>query len=279
MSLMSASIAVGGALLARPLAMGVSAWGWRWTALVSGLCMMLLGIPLAVFVRRSPESLGLLPDGDSPGQSSGTATSEAGKKRGNVAEVDFPATRAMRTVAYWMLILATMFRVAGLNTIMVHFVPIMVWKGLTEERAAFLLAAYALFSVVTHLFLGWIADFVHKPRLMAVSMAGATAALLVLIYGQGEWPLWVFVFLFTTSESIFPVTWATVGDFFGRKHFATIRGSMSFFYQWGNVVAPVVAGAIYDRSQTYDPMLWGLTVLFTATVFLYAFLVRPLVPR
>jgi len=38
-----------------------------------------------------------------------------------------------------------------------------------------------------------------------------------------------------------------VGDIFGRKHFAKIRGYMSVFYVWGSVVGPVVAGAIWDR--------------------------------
>jgi MFS family permease len=66
-----------------------------------------------------------------------------------------------------------------------------------------------------------------------------------------------------------------VGDFFGRKNFATIRGAMSFFYMWGAVAGPVVAGAIYDRSQSYDPMMSSLIVLFLAASVLYALLVRP----
>jgi len=49
------------------------------------------------------------------------------------------------------------------------------------------------------------------------------------------------------------VAWATVGDFFGRKSFATIRGTMSFFYLWGPALGPVVTGAIYDRYHSYAP--------------------------
>jgi hypothetical protein len=39
---------------------------------------------------------------------------------------------------------------------------------------------------------------------------------------------------FTLLDASFPIVWATVGDFFGRKHFATIRGMLSFFYMWGS---------------------------------------------
>ena len=63
-----------------------------------------------------------------------------------------------------------------------------------------------------------------------------------------------------------------VGDIFGRKHFAKIRGYMSVFYVWGSVIGPVVAGAIWDRWQTYEPMLWGLVVMFFLSGVFYSLL-------
>ena len=56
----------------------------------------------------------------------------------------------------------------------------------------------------------------------------------------------------------FPLGWAVVGDLFGRKHYAKIRGYMVLFYTWGGVLGPVIAGAIFDRWQTYEPLLWSL---------------------
>ncbi len=76
-----------------------------------------------------------------------------------------------------------------------------------------------------------------------------------LTHGEGEWSLWIFVLLFTIKEAIFPVGWATVGDFFGRKSFATIRETMSFFYLWGSALGPAVTGAVYDRYQSDAPMM------------------------
>jgi MFS-type transporter involved in bile tolerance (Atg22 family) len=35
---------------------------------------------------------------------------------------------------------------------------------------------------------------------------------------------------------------------------------MSFFYTWGSVLGPVLAGAAYDREQSYATSLWGLCV-------------------
>jgi MFS family permease len=89
-------------------------------------------------------------------------------------------------------------------------------------------------------------------------MLVAAGSMLLLVWGDGLWPLWSFTILFTAIDASFPVVWATIGDFFGRKYFATIRGTMAFFYTWGGVLGPVIAGAIYDRSQSYVVTLWGL---------------------
>jgi nitrate/nitrite transporter NarK len=70
-----------------------------------------------------------------------------------------------------------------------------------------------------------------------------------------------------------------VGDFFGRRNFATIRGMMSFFYMWGSFAGPVMAGAIYDRTQSYTTVLWILLVLLTIATLLVVFLIRPWTKR
>lgn len=181
----------------------------------------------------------------------------------------------MRTSAFWMLILATTTRVGVYNAITVHFVPIMVWKGASEARAAAMLATMALMSLPSHLLIGWIADHVYKPFLMALCMIAGAGSLYILAYGEGEWALWTFTLLFTVVEAIFPVGWATVGDFFGRKSFATIRGSMSFFYLWGPALGPVITGWVYDRHQSYAPLMAAMIATSLLAAALYACLRRP----
>ena len=44
---------------------------------------------------------------------------------------------------------------------------------------------------------------------------------------------------------------------------------------WGAVVGPVVAGAIYDRTQSYNYLLWGLAIMLFIAAFLYAMVVKP----
>jgi sugar phosphate permease len=280
MTLISSAIGIGGTIITPVLAFSVQTWGWRQGAFLAGLGLILIGVPLALLVRRSPESMGLLPDGALPAHTSTDASPTHDPPVGNAKpqEPDFTLSQAMKTWAFWMIILATTTRVAVYNSITVHFVPIMVWKGVSEQRAAALLAIMALMSLPSHLLVGWIADHVNKPRLMGACMAIGVTAVLFLAYGESEWTLWVFTVLFTFMEAIFPVGWATVGDFFGRKSFATIRGTMSFFYLWGPALGPVVTGAIYDRYHSYAPIMSAFIALSLIASCLYTLLVKPSLP-
>ena len=76
-------------------------------------------------------------------------------------------------------------------------------------------------------------------------------------------------------EAIFPVGWATVGDYFGRKSFATIRGTMSFVYLWGPALGPVITGAVYDRYGSYAPMMSAFVALSLIAACLYMLLKQP----
>src|SRR5262245_66521468 len=112
--------------------------------------------------------MGLFPDGALPAYASATHDSHVGNAK--TQEADFTLSQAMRTRAFWMMILATTTRVAVYNSLTVHFVPIMVWKGVSEQQAAVMLAIMALISLPSHLLLGWISVLCIKARLMGACM-------------------------------------------------------------------------------------------------------------
>src|SRR5262247_1185980 len=272
MTVVSAAVPVGGALISPLLAIGVTSMGWRWAAFVSGCIFLLVCQPLSFRLKRSPESMGLLPDGDTP--SVDGAISSADTKNKNI-NAELTSRQAMKTWVFWVLVLSMTARVTCYSAATVHFVPVMVWKGLSEGAAASLLGAFAFANLVAHFVLGWIADRVNKPKLLAACNLLPALSVPPLLLDAGNWQLWFFTILFTLLDASFPIVWATVGDFFGRLHFATIRGSMSFFYMWGSFAGPVLAGAIYDRSQSYEIVIWGMFAVLAIATLLNALLIKP----
>ena len=63
MSILQTGQAIGGVVLFPLVALAVLKLGWRSAALLSGGAIFLT-LPLVLLVRRSPESMGLLPDGE-----------------------------------------------------------------------------------------------------------------------------------------------------------------------------------------------------------------------
>src|SRR5215475_10510348 len=94
MTLVSAAVPVGGALISPLLAIGVTSMGWRWAAFVSGCSFLLVCLPLSVLLMRSPESLGVLPDGDTV--SVDVAISAADRKNKNLS-AEFTGRVATKT--------------------------------------------------------------------------------------------------------------------------------------------------------------------------------------
>jgi OFA family oxalate/formate antiporter-like MFS transporter len=278
MTVVSAAVPIGGALISPLLAIGVASIGWRWAAFVSGCIFLLVCLPLSFQLKRSPESMGLLPDGEVAPVERG-ANSRADKATNKNIDVDLTSRQAMKTWVFWLLVISMTARVTCYSTATVHFIPLMVWKGLSEGAGASLLGAFASINLVAHFVLGWIADRVNKPKLLAVCHLLPALSLPPLLADSGYWQLLLFTITFTFLDASFPIIWATVGDFFGRRNFATIRGMMSFFYMWGSFAGPIMAGAIYDRTQSYMLVLWIMLSLLTFATLLVLFLIRPWTSR
>jgi MFS family permease len=275
MTINSAAYGLGGVLIAPILSMIVHSWGWRWGAAFAGLIFLAIGIPLSLTIRRSPESMGLLPDGETQQAfHERTSAQQAGD------EIEITPRQAMRSFAFWALVFGAAVRNASYHAISTHFIPMMIWKGMSAQQATFLLSSFAFLGFTSTVTLGWLADSMNKPRMISAILFVAGASILLPIFTSSMIPLLLFILLFTTVESTYPVAWAMVGDIFGRRHFAKIRGYMSVFYVWGSVTGPVVAGAIWDRWHTYEPLLWGLVAMFFIAGILYSLLEKPWVkPR
>ena len=267
----SAAFGMGGVLVAPVLSVIVQTWGWRWGAAIGGVLFLAIGIPLSLLIRRSPESMGLLPDGDEPAKPAPGEDSQAQTVK---SEVDVTVAEALRSFAFWGSVLAAGIRNGSYHAISVHFIPIMVWKGLSQAEAALLLSVYAFLGMAATLILGWFADKANKPRLTAFILFAAAAAMFLPIFGSSLWSLCLFTILFAAVETTFPLGWAVVGDLFGRTHYAKIRGYMVLFYTWGGVLGPVIAGAIFDRWATYEPLLWFLIGVFIVAGLFFASLNR-----
>ena len=49
----------------------------------------------------------------------------------------------------------------------------------------------------------------------------------------------------------------------------------SLLHLWGSILGPFLAGAIYDRTQSYQMVLFGITIALLVSTMMTALLIKP----
>ena len=276
---------VGGALLTPLIALLVINVGWRQGAVLSGVLVLAVLIPLTLLIRNTPESMGLRRDGAAPaeapsGMPHGSEETPMGRRQGQAEPEDFTVRGALKTSAYWHLALAMGARSFSKSLLHVHLVPLMVWKGLDERTAALLVGLFAFSQIPLRISAGLAADHWSVTRVPALAMLAGVCAVATLLFGK-EGSVWtgvLFVVLYALAESGNTVSWAIVGDFFGRQNFATIRGGISLIHMPIALPAPTFAGWVFDRTLSYQRALLPVVGFYLLASLLYWTLHSPRKP-
>ncbi|MXX92390.1 MAG: MFS transporter [Chloroflexi bacterium] len=292
MSINSAAFRLGGAIVIPLLSVGVINLGWQTTSVIVGIILVVAIAPLSFLFRRSPESMGLKPDGGisythmrrrirertADANNTSQAVAVDTSQSDTSSEGDFTTKQALKTPSFWILVTATTLRISVHGTIFLHFIPILVSRGEAQQTAANLVGAISLAAVPVIIFTGYISDRVGRPLMLTFLYSASAVSLLLITLVEGTWPIFLAMLLFVGSEAGSSLNWAIIGDLFGRARYATIRGMMAPIYNAALIVAPVAAGYTFDQLGTYQPVLIAGTILmFTAAgVFL---ILQPAVRR
>src|SRR5215470_7559394 len=269
MSILQTGQAIGGVVLFPLVALAVLKLGWRSAALLSGVAIFLT-LPLVLLIRRSPESMGLLPDGETepPPSAAGVV---ARHQRPPRALVELTTKEALRSSAFWLIAGFHSLRNIPYTGVTVHLVPLLVWKGFDQSTAAFFVGLMSFSAVIVRPLSGWLGDRWPKQKIGATGVILGGLGLGVLLCGSGTfWHIVIFVILFSFADGINSVTWALVGDLFGRQHFASIRGWVGMIQSFASMPAAVFTGWVYDQTHSYTYALLPFLALYVfAALFLW----------
>ncbi len=251
--------------------------GWRNTWMVFGLVTLaVVVLPAFLLVRRSPEDIGLQPDGalappqSSPGESPGTEA-----PREHSADVQWTRAEAVRTGTFWLLVITygtVTFGIIGLN---LHIHPYITDIGYSPEVASTVMGMMALTQTVGNLAWGVVGERIDVRKaaaaqflLQACGLALALAytglapvSLGFLIYGFGLGGILV----------IRELLWA---NYFGRVSLGRVRNLGIMITRTGTTVGPPFFGFFHDYTGSYI-LSFGV---FIAALLLSALLVLAVRP-
>jgi MFS family permease len=237
-----ASAGIGAGTLVVPLlAAGAIAWlQWRDALRVLALGVLIVGLGAAVLLKRAP--------------------SEHGSAARAAAGASLP--EALHSSSFWWLYLSV---VAAAPTMFIPFAHASAAArdlGIDEARAVSLVGLIGIGSLVGRFAIGALADRMGRNLTMALMQVSMGASYLLWNAAGGYAALALFALWFGLSYGgIVSLLPAICMDLFGARAVSGIIGTLYSGAALGNLLGPVVAGAVFDRSGSYGPVIWACIAL------------------
>jgi len=276
------SMGVGFAKVCMPI---LAAWllvslGWRQTWMVFGiLTMALLVLPALLVIRRTPEDMGLRPDGAAEPviDVDSIAPDKKKPRESSTSDLETLWTRAeaVRTSAFWLLVITFGISSVGVTGLNLHVYPYVTDIGHSPVVAATVMSVIASMQLASPLVWGFVAERID-PRIAAMlrfvvqgiglALAISTSSLICLyagffLYGIG-----------LGGNMVLPdLLWAS---YFGRRSLGKIRGLGLFISHMLAALGPPFFGFLFDITGGYG-LSFAIFGAALATSAVLSLMLRP----
>jgi MFS family permease len=267
---------IGGIALAPLIQWVIDAHGWRQAWVVFGVLTVLMAVvPAVLLLRRLPEDMGLLPDGD--GRTRAPASTGAGQADAPPPTVTgLTQRRALRTVPFWLLTVMVTANAVGNTGVTFHMVPHYSDVGVSSTAAALSISFMTAGSMASVFVWGYLSDRLGAKRMLALAVATLWGATLLVLQTDGVLMAFISAAAFGVGLAgqglLSEVVWA---DFFGRRHLGSIRGSTIPFQMTGNASGSLIAAFLFDLRGSYDDAFKAILGLYALAVVLLLIARRP----
>jgi MFS family permease len=223
----------------------IGLWGWRAAAFASGVIIFIVGLPLAIIIRRiynQEESALVVAEPDGSPKLARPVSSDP----------QFTLSEALHHKSFWLLSTAMALRHLVTEGVSVHFVILLVDRGWSTEAASGLLGVSALIGAPARVGMGWLGDMLDKRQLVMALLLALSFSVLLMGYTAAA-------IVFTPCMVIYSLAYGGLAslqepiraDYFGTKAFATIQGMSRSVTTAGTFMGPIIAGFLYDLTKSY----------------------------
>jgi sugar phosphate permease len=251
----------------------VANWQVAWTAL--GLYTLAAGIvPALLFMVRRPEDMGLEID-PVPNGGASTEVPAGQTELYSKPEVQFTLEQALQPRAGWVLAGFSAVGFMAQAGVSLHHVSQDIHIGLPGPQAAIMASVFAFAQVPTGFL--WSGITRDIPIRVALALAGLFVAMGAAgtAFSTSVWNGVISAGFLGTGVGglhlLLRLAWA---EYYGRHHLGAIRGVTLPVQIGGQAVGPVMAGAVFDYTDSYI----GAFLFFAVAVSIGSVLILIAVP-
>ena len=254
----------------------ISTWSsWRTAYKLLGVYSILLTIPLSLFIRKDPESIGLLPDGEKPKLSN----QESFIKSEEVADIDkhiWSAREAAKTFTLWAIVSAEFLIILTSGTIGFQLVPYLHESGLPISMAALAWTISTLLNAFSNPIWGFLSDIYSPRKLVLSAMPICLIVTSIFLLIDGGYPGFACVVIWgAASGGLNVLGGMIIANYFGRHSFGSISGIMGPFQIIGLGLGPIIGAIMYDATGGYMYLFAFAIITYIAATILFFFAKPP----
>ena len=232
--------------------------GWRAACRAMGVLVLLVVAPLNLIVRRRPQDVGLLPDGERRADGPGAATRATLQVVDPAwAAIEWTRARALRTARFWWICVAYFSALVAWYAVQVHQTKYLVEIGFTPMVAAWALGIVSVVGIPGQIGFGALSDRIGREWVWTVGCAGFAVCYLALIALEHS-PSTELLYLMIVSQGLFGYAMTSVmapivAEIYEGPHYGSIFGMVTVALVGGGAAGPWIAGAIHDATGSYRP--------------------------
>lgn len=187
-------------------------------------------------------------------------------------ETGLSAEEGFRSAAFRKLALGVFVFGATSLAFTINAVPVLESHGFARQVAAGVAGMIGIGSIVGRLSGGFLLDWFDARLVATVSVIAPVCSIAILLAMPGNvWGAGLAMLLLGLSlgAEVDACSYLAARHF-GMRAFGTLFGTINGFVVFGSGMAPVVANYVYDRSGSYDIVLWGTAPLCLFAALLFA---------
>ena len=230
----------------------ISIWNWRLALIAMGSMILTVSIlPVAFFMKRKPEDIGLEPDGNSNIDMS-HSQSNMKVNTNQKEEISLSLLVVSKLPSFYLLVTAFTIGYIMFPGINLHLVPYLTDQGLSSGISVGVLAILSGSGVLGSLIFGLFAEKVDVRKIVTLNfvMVAAGFLLLGLVTTPQAALAWGF-YQGLSQGGIFTLQQVLFADYYGRESLGAIRGVVWAIHMMANAVGPLAASVAYDLTKTY----------------------------
>lgn len=217
----------------------IDEYGWKFAWVFLGVSTWIIMVPtLYILAWNTPESVGLLPDGDKKAES-------INDKNEPIEGLDL--TQALKEKSFYILS-AMWFGMAMLVTTL-HFyqVTILTSQGISTDFAANLFTVSAIAMVLFMPVVGKLFDNIPTNFVLTIGLIINCISLLSITYANNEYYAFFYAIFFGINNAISMTMFGYIWPrYFGRKHLGSIQGTGQMIGVIGASLGPLPVGFAID---------------------------------